>query len=468
MRVWNLHVLSLVVCAGAIGCGSDALPTPTGPTGTIAMDLTGTAPTGTSYRLRDATLTVDGPTPTVFHTEDDPTRTSLSADAAPGDYTATLADGWHLERLDAAGPTPVTATLESDNPLAFTVVAQARTTVPLRFHIDSGTVQLGSGYDIVLGIDEGIPSPGAGYQAIDAPTPRTRLVFDGVRQALYALDVVDQEIERYSLESGAWTAQAPVVVPGVSDITITPDQSTLILLDDTHVNDVSLADPSFTVTQRATLGDTFCGEFFSHAQAGANNKVFITTDLHDCSGFSTAQLYDTQAHTLTNSASEFDAKIGGSGDGSRIYIGTSGLSPPPAVSIFTPATNTFVTSTIIDSLDAISVADDASRVLLGNSTVYNQALTLLGNIQSGGSAVVSHNGSRAYVYRDDAPGPRVLSFDLHGTLGAGAVFPLLHTIPLPDTANTTNGNNTALLTTTADDTQLFISGDRKLLVVPVN
>jgi hypothetical protein len=125
------------------------------PMGTITLNLTGNGDSGLVYRLRDAVITVTGPTSTqVWRTEDNPDRTSLSADVDVGDYSALLPDGWRIEQVSDVGAMPVSATLVSDNPALFTVTAGHRTTVPLLFRVDGDTVDLSAGYDITLGIQE--------------------------------------------------------------------------------------------------------------------------------------------------------------------------------------------------------------------------------------------------------------------------------------------------------------------------
>jgi 6-phosphogluconolactonase (cycloisomerase 2 family) len=119
------------------------------------MNLAGQAASGTVYRLRDATVTVTGPDSTqVFHTEDDPNRTSLSANVVVGDYSALLSPGFRIERIHGMTATTIDAELISPNPSAFTVLPQQRTTVPLRFRVDAEEVDLTQGYDVVLEIDE--------------------------------------------------------------------------------------------------------------------------------------------------------------------------------------------------------------------------------------------------------------------------------------------------------------------------
>ncbi len=126
-----------------------------GTIGTISVNLVGQAPSGTVYRLRDATIVVQGPTTTTtFHTEDDPDRASLSADVEVGSYSSTLQPGWRLERVQGASATTVPAELKSNNPVQFAVAEDQRTTVPLRFRVLGEDIDLTQGYDIVLDIEE--------------------------------------------------------------------------------------------------------------------------------------------------------------------------------------------------------------------------------------------------------------------------------------------------------------------------
>jgi hypothetical protein len=144
-----LSLAALAVSSGCIDADGDA------ETGTVNINLVGQGTSGTVYRLRDATIAVDGPAPTLWNTEDDPDRTALSANVPAGSYSATLAPGWRLERLQPGmPPVDVTASLTSPNPFAFTVVAMERTAVPLRFAVEGDVVDMTSGYDITIGVDD--------------------------------------------------------------------------------------------------------------------------------------------------------------------------------------------------------------------------------------------------------------------------------------------------------------------------
>jgi hypothetical protein len=148
-------LLSCALAGSLAGCAAsqDSL-------GTIHLDLTGQAASGTTYRLRDAVITVAGADyARVWHTEDDPSRVSLSDEVADGSYTATIADGWRLERVDASATTTVSAQLVSANPVQFTVAQHQRTSVPLQFRAEGELVDMSQGYDLVLTVDEALRQP---------------------------------------------------------------------------------------------------------------------------------------------------------------------------------------------------------------------------------------------------------------------------------------------------------------------
>lgn len=154
MRIVCSDLSRAWVCVIAIitsGCLADEPAS----TGSVTVNLAGETVTGVSYRLRNATVAVTGTgTFQLFNTEDDPSRTQLSASVAPGNYTAHLSPGFRLERVDGDGATAVSAALISPNPVAFSVLANQRTVVPLRFQVNAEELDMAQGYDVVLDVDE--------------------------------------------------------------------------------------------------------------------------------------------------------------------------------------------------------------------------------------------------------------------------------------------------------------------------
>lgn len=87
---------------------------------------------------------------------------------------------------------------------------------------------------------------------------------------------------------------------------------------------------------------------------------------------------------------------------------------------------------------------------------------------SGGVALASRDSTKAFVYRDDGGSPRIEVYDLTLPLQTGGLYQLTKTVNLPDSPNAVAGNyQTITLTQTPDGATVFVSGDTKILVVPV-
>jgi hypothetical protein len=125
--------------------------------GRVELTLVGQGSRGTSFRLRDAVVTVEGPEQTLFFdSEDDPDATSFNASVPPGSYSSFLQEGWRLERVDT-GKTVAGAVLLSPNPDSFEVASGEQTRVTLRFRADSDVVVTNPGsFEIGLAVEENV------------------------------------------------------------------------------------------------------------------------------------------------------------------------------------------------------------------------------------------------------------------------------------------------------------------------
>src|SRR5262249_7290196 len=153
----------------------------------------------------------------------------------------------------------------------------------------------------------------------------------------------------------------------------------------------------------------------------------------------------------------YQGLAGGSADGSRIYIGDHGLPHAFEVIIFDALNNTVSTSVIDLDLTAATVSGDASRVILQNHFVYSRDLTLTGTLPPSGVVPASRDSSRAFIYIEDTAGQRLEVYNLNGPLQSGALYPLLNTIVLPDSANSGPGPHSQVtMTSSLDDGTVFI------------
>ena len=322
-----------------------------------------------------------------------------------------------------------------------------------------------------------VPPSGFTYAAITAPSVRRKILYDAERQTLYGVNEQGQEIESYTHTSGAWLTGSPYVLPQLTDLDLLPDGKSLVVLTQNAVDEIALDQTPWSAQTRASNPDSFCGRFLDHLAVANDGKVMIISNLMSCSGFTGSYLYDALnpgAGLVSNPypiGQLYDGIVAGSADGSKLYSGSNGVSPGQPVMTFDALTDTLTDSANVDyNLSAVSVSGDASRVILQNVDVYSGALVITGQLPagSGGVALASRDSSKAFVYRDDGASPRIEVYDLTLPLQTGGLYQLTKTVSLPDSPNATAGNYQAItLAQTPDGATVFVSGDSKILVVPV-
>ncbi len=152
-------VLTAFVGAGLSAC--DRSTEPVGgelDTGKVSIALTASGASGTTYRLVSPSFLITGNYPSTFSallTGDAPT---LEQALAPGGYLIQLINGYTLNQIAPDGTeTPVPATLESQNPLAFGIRSQHVTPVSFQFKVGGTVVATGDG-TVTVGatVDDGL------------------------------------------------------------------------------------------------------------------------------------------------------------------------------------------------------------------------------------------------------------------------------------------------------------------------
>jgi hypothetical protein len=149
----SLFVSLLVVPAFVEGCSSSPDASEQDEAvGTLRLPLRGSGVTGAQYRLRQALISITGPTARLHDTEANPDTFGLFFELPGGSYEVQVTgqDGentWQLERLSDDGETwsPVDATLAPPNPVTVDVIPNGQAFVNLQFLLDSDEVVLGTG-----------------------------------------------------------------------------------------------------------------------------------------------------------------------------------------------------------------------------------------------------------------------------------------------------------------------------------
>lgn len=120
--------------------------------GTLQLPIVSTSASGRQYRLT-GTLNISGPqAATVALGGDSPT---VSVPLRVGSYTATLAPGWQVERLQSGMGSNVQATLSTMTPVSFAIQQNTSTPMALTFQVQGDAVVFATGtLDISVNITD--------------------------------------------------------------------------------------------------------------------------------------------------------------------------------------------------------------------------------------------------------------------------------------------------------------------------
>jgi cysteine-rich repeat protein len=303
-----------------------------------------------------------------------------------------------------------------------------------------------------------VPSTPFPYQVVAVPGERKSLLYDAERQAIYGVNEAGQQIDHFTYVAGAWRAVAPHPIPEIKDLAMAPDGRSLLVVDKVAVSELSLTDGLFAPILRATLSTSDPYYYFTNASAANNGKLLLLG-----SDWGPLFFYDLRDHSLMPAGYFYYGRGASSADGSRIYIVSSAALP---LTSYDALADSLSTSDVNARGYQLSVSADAGRFLVSSSYVYDRMFTLLGWVGGSGQAQMSRDGGRTFVYVEDFSGPRLEIYDLNAPLSWNGYFPLLHSIPLPDAANT-GGRSPVAMTSNLEDTVVFISGNGRLLIVPL-
>ncbi|WP_437735231.1 hypothetical protein [Sorangium sp. So ce1335] len=168
---------SALLVTGISGCympsGEDA------ELGSIGLPLAANAPSGASYRLRNATFEIrsydywwggaggdgtmtsgaggsyPGGTLLTIHTEDeDPDASSITVDLEKGEYYVRLLPGWNFEKVEGGTATPVEATLLSSESFYIYVSPHSTTWAQYQFGIGDRALWLNGKLNLDINVYE--------------------------------------------------------------------------------------------------------------------------------------------------------------------------------------------------------------------------------------------------------------------------------------------------------------------------
>jgi hypothetical protein len=157
-------IVGLTVAAGGAVVGCSGEPVQKGELGTLNLPLSTRGPSGTEYRLRNATFQIsssyyyddygaggEGSSGNyTVSSEDDPSASSIKVSVERGYYYVRLLPGWRMEKIENGEATDVVATLLS--PATQWIYVYQRSSTWLSYEFGLGERSLWFNGDLTIGV----------------------------------------------------------------------------------------------------------------------------------------------------------------------------------------------------------------------------------------------------------------------------------------------------------------------------
>lgn len=330
-----------------------------------------------------------------------------------------------------------------------------------------------------------VPAQSYVYTAIATSGNKGAIVYDPMRQAVYAPNKALGTVMRFGFNNGTWDISAADLTT-VESIQMAPDGSSLVATATSgkialfNPDDLSLQ-ASYNV--RGTVGGYALNSLSTLAMLNDGKAVFQGY-VEGSSGYTYFDLvtrkFGSYASLPSASYAPNPPAFSASGDGSRLLVGY-------------PTNNASNALYYADAADGVvklngggvsywyegAQSFNGERMTLATYQVRDRDFNLMGNLiypqgYYGRTPVFAPDGMRLYVMAYPSTYnmlPRVFVFDTSSKSLTSTDMPLLGYFELPDypTCNDgSNGCNTRAMGTIAPDGKtLFLVGDKNLLVVPV-
>jgi hypothetical protein len=331
-------------------------------------------------------------------------------------------------------------------------------------------------------------SPGAG-QMVETGV-RRKLIYDKIRNRLYAVDRAESQLERYRWNGTSWVSVGPVALPSLRDAVMMRDGRRLLVSAAGGTFTIDLSSDTALATPATDPVYAACSNVLANSVAVTEaGTAFASSFGASCTNFYYSSVFE---YDLLASAPQTLMR--------SPYVGSEVLAVSAANMQSTPDGRYVVIASTADSggyyhlLDmrtrsdidsgewgkygvyyyyALNISDAGTKILINNDLVRDSAGTTLGHLRANQTAQLSADGQRAYTYVDGPGGTgHVEVLDLSQPVGIAGVFPKLSadiTVPsdmgVPDTRDD-YGNVTSFgMALSADERLLFVSGPSRIVAI---
>jgi len=313
---------------------------------------------------------------------------------------------------------------------------------------------------------------------------RVQLFYDDARARLYAVDVEEDEIERYYWNGTTWSDLGPLAAPGVRAATKLRDGRRLAVSAPNGISTLDLNTPT-SLTLLTNGAFLTCG-FGAPNQlaAGEFGSVFMTVWGNACTPYGDVVEFDLLNNSHDNpfgagaayinqpGLSYYGALLAASGDGRYLaisQIGHSGME----YALLDLRTRTYATPRTSQAAGQRMQLDNAgTKVLLANALIRDRAGTIQGRLPPNVGARISPDGNRVLTHMHGANGTGTLQlYDTTLAVGESATYPTVGApIPVPFNMGTPDAGPYGHLTSfalewSADSEIAFVSGSTRIVAI---
>lgn len=308
-------------------------------------------------------------------------------------------------------------------------------------------------------------------QVIEAAGSRSSMVFDYERYQLYAYNETTQAIEVVSYASGSWQISKSYPIAEVSDMALTKDAKQLLLSKGNELWSIDVTSPEWPASLVYADSNAVCALRFSQLATLNDNKVAIAAQFTACTGYTSVYIYDLAKKQLLSSYSASMPVVAATGDGSKLVLGQTGVSPQAPLHVLSSLNYQLQPYNTPRDVTELTANRDGSRLLINHDEVFNGSVETVGYLDDASGKIrrvqLSQTSNRAYVLKFDSPRQQAPAIDVvnTGTVVAGTL-PVERTIQLNDITEEFNLLHNPLVVT-PDDKLMFITVAGRIYVKPV-
>lgn len=218
-------------------------------------------------------------------------------------------------------------------------------------------------------------------QQLSAPGSRTTMVYDDERNRVYAYNKTLAQVEVFSLRAGQWVLSHTTSFAEINDLALTKDGKQLLATVKAQLWSIDISKDNLPATLLLDQGDGFsCNLYFKQIAPLNDNKVALASTYSNCSGFTSAIVFDLNTKKEFGRYSAYNSSVAASGDGSRLVISQNGVSPAQEIQLIDTLDYKKLPTSAFGNVSALDLNLDGSKIIAGENQLYDGQLTPLGTL----------------------------------------------------------------------------------------